>query len=42
MTIREEYLLGTLEHIVLMAVMCLGADAYGTTIRGEIEAPLSL
>src|SRR5215471_9924364 len=35
---RDEVLLGTLEHIVLLAVMQLGADAYGATIREEIEA----
>ncbi len=33
MTTRDECLLGTLERIVLLAVMCLGVDAYGTTIR---------
>lgn len=33
----DEYLLGTLEQIVLLAVMRLGLDAYGTTIRDEIE-----
>ena len=30
--------LGSLEHIVLLAVMRLGADAYGMTVRREIEA----
>ena len=34
---HDEYLLGTFEQIVLLAVMCLGTDAYGTTIRDEIE-----
>lgn len=30
--------LGALEHIVLLAVMRLGADAYGMTVRREIES----
>jgi len=30
-------LLGSLEHIVLLAVARLGADAYGMTVRQEIE-----
>jgi DNA-binding PadR family transcriptional regulator len=34
---REQDLLGTLEHIVLLAVLCLGRDAYGVTIREEIQ-----
>jgi DNA-binding PadR family transcriptional regulator len=34
---RDEFLLGTLEQIVLLAVMQLGIDAYGTTVRDEIE-----
>jgi len=34
---RREEPLGSLEHIVLLAVMRLGEDAYGTTIRREIE-----
>src|SRR5215510_12830499 len=34
---RDDVLLGTLEHIVLLAVMQLGDDAYGGTIRDEIE-----
>lgn len=29
--------LGSLEHIVLLAVMRLGSDAYGMTVRREIE-----
>jgi len=29
--------LGSLEHIVLLAVMRLGANAYGVTVRREIE-----
>jgi DNA-binding PadR family transcriptional regulator len=29
--------LGALEHIVLLAVMRLGAEAYGMTVRREIE-----
>ena len=36
MTKREE--LGSLEHIVLLAVMRLGEDAYGITVRREIES----
>ena len=34
---RDAVLLGTLEQIILLAVMQLGADAYGTTVRDEIE-----
>jgi DNA-binding PadR family transcriptional regulator len=34
---HDEYLLGTFEQIVLLAVMFLGTDAYGPTIRDEIE-----
>lgn len=34
---RDEVLLGTLEHIVLLAVLRLGSDACGATIRDEIE-----
>jgi|SRR5678815_3650085 DNA-binding PadR family transcriptional regulator len=37
MTRREEFLLGTLEQIVLLAAMRLGDQAYGMTIRDEIE-----
>src|SRR5512132_1879760 len=33
---REE-LLGSLEHIVLLAVARLGMDAYGMTVRQEIQ-----
>ena len=29
--------LGSLEHIVLLAVMRLGSTAYGMTVRREIE-----
>lgn len=29
--------LGSLEHIVMLAVMRLGSDAYGMTVRREIE-----
>lgn len=29
--------LGSLEHIVLLAVMRLGSNAYGMTVRREIE-----
>lgn len=31
-------LLGSLEHIVLLALIQLGDDAYGMTVRREIEA----
>jgi PadR family transcriptional regulator PadR len=37
MATGDEFLLGTLEQIVLLAVMRLGAEAYGMTIRDEIE-----
>jgi len=37
MTKRDEPL-GSLEHIVLLAVMRLGEDAYGVTVRREIES----
>ena len=30
-------LLGTLEHIILLALLRLGKDAYGMTVRREIE-----
>jgi PadR family transcriptional regulator, regulatory protein PadR len=30
--------LGSLEHIVLLAVMRLGSDAYGMTVRREIAS----
>jgi PadR family transcriptional regulator PadR len=30
--------LGSLEHIVLLAVMRLGPNAYGVTVRREIES----
>jgi PadR family transcriptional regulator PadR len=30
--------LGSLEHIVLLAVMRLGSNAYGVTVRREIES----
>lgn len=30
-------LLGSLEHIVLLALVRLGSDAYGMTVRREIE-----
>src|SRR5215470_10734105 len=35
---RSEDGLGALEHIVLLAVMRLGQDAYGMTVRREIES----
>jgi DNA-binding PadR family transcriptional regulator len=34
---KREDALGSLEHIVLLAVMRLGSDAYGMTVRREIE-----
>jgi PadR family transcriptional regulator, regulatory protein PadR len=34
---KREEPLGSLEHIVLLAVMRLGEDAYGITVRREIE-----
>src|SRR5690242_8964453 len=34
---RSEDGLGALEHIVLLAVLRLGPDAYGMTVRREIE-----
>ena len=34
---NKEETLGSLEHIVLLAVMRLGDDAYGITVRREIE-----
>ena len=37
MTKREDPL-GSLEHIVLLAVMRLGEEAYGITVRREIES----
>jgi PadR family transcriptional regulator PadR len=33
--------LGSLEHIVLLAVMRLGSNAYGMTVRREIERATS-
>jgi PadR family transcriptional regulator PadR len=35
---RSEDPLGSLEHIVLLAVLRLGSDAYGMTVRREIES----
>jgi len=35
---KREDTLGALEHIVLLAVMRLGSDAYGMTVRREIES----
>jgi hypothetical protein len=32
MTERDGSLLGTLEHLILLAVLALGTDAYGMTI----------
>ena len=37
MATRDEFLLGTLEQIVLLATMRLGDRAYGMTIRDEID-----
>jgi PadR family transcriptional regulator, regulatory protein PadR len=35
---KREEPLGSLEHIVLLAVMRLGDNAYGITVRREIES----
>ena len=35
---KREDTLGSLEHIVLLAVMRLGSDAYGMTVRREIQS----
>jgi PadR family transcriptional regulator PadR len=35
---KRDESLGSLEHIVLLAVMRLGEDAYGITVRREIES----
>jgi PadR family transcriptional regulator PadR len=35
---RREDPLGSLEHIVLLAVMRLGSDAYGMTVRRAIQS----
>jgi PadR family transcriptional regulator PadR len=35
---RRQEGLGSLEHIVLLAVMRLGSDAYGMTVRRAIES----
>jgi PadR family transcriptional regulator PadR len=35
---KREDPLGSLEHIVLLAVMRLGEEAYGITVRREIES----
>ena len=35
---KREEPLGSLEHIVLLAVMRLGENAYGITVRREIES----
>jgi DNA-binding PadR family transcriptional regulator len=37
MATRNEFLLGTLEQIVLLAAMRLGDRAYGMTVRDEIK-----
>jgi DNA-binding PadR family transcriptional regulator len=36
--VKREQPLGSLEHIVLLAVMRLGENAYGISVRREIEA----
>ena len=38
MTERDATLLGTLEHLVLLAVLALGAEAHGMTIRDELHS----
>jgi DNA-binding PadR family transcriptional regulator len=38
MTEPDSTLLGTLEHLILLAVLALGTDAYGMTIRDEIHS----
>jgi PadR family transcriptional regulator PadR len=35
---KSEDALGSLEHIVLLAVIRVGSDAYGMTVRREIES----
>ena len=35
---KRQDTLGSLEHIVLLAVMRLGSNAYGMTVRREIES----
>lgn len=35
---KREDALGSLEHIVLLTVMRLGSEAYGITVRREIES----
>jgi PadR family transcriptional regulator PadR len=35
---KRQDTLGSLEHIVLLAVMRLGSNAYGVTVRREIES----
>jgi DNA-binding PadR family transcriptional regulator len=37
LTVPRGDLLGSLEYIVLLAVVRLGSDAYGMTVRQEIE-----
>ena len=37
---KQEDPLGSLEHIVLLAVMRLGSEAYGVTVRREIDAAI--
>jgi DNA-binding PadR family transcriptional regulator len=34
----DDVLLGTLEHLILLAVLALSAEAYGMTIRDEIHS----
>ena len=35
---KREESLGSLEHIVMLAVMRVGEDAYGITVRREIQS----
>jgi PadR family transcriptional regulator, regulatory protein PadR len=35
---KDQDPLGALEHIVLLAVMGLGSNAYGVTVRSQIES----
>ena len=38
MKTARQHTLGSLEHIVLLAVMRLGSNAYGMTVRREIDS----
>ena len=35
---RDGTLLGTLEHLILLAVLALGTEAHGMTIRNDLHA----